>query len=144
MSGHRLLRSTSVISAMTFLSRVSGLVRDQVYAHVFGAGGAMDAFFVAFRVPNFMRRLSAEGSFSMAFVPVLAQYREKRTHAEVKQLVDRVAGTLSASLDEVIAKRQPQLLAIGRHNRGVLAQTLLSCLAQHYLTKPPCDVLVAR
>ena len=87
MSGHRLLRSTSVISAMTFLSRVSGLVRDQVYAHVFGAGGAMDAFFVAFRVPNFMRRLSAEGSFSMAFVPVLAQYREKHTHAEVKQLV---------------------------------------------------------
>lgn len=55
-----------------------------------------------------------------------------------------VAGTLSASLDEVIAKRQPQLLAIGRHNRGVLAQTLLSSLAQHYLTKPPCDVLVVR
>ena len=55
-----------------------------------------------------------------------------------------VPGTLSASLDEVIAKRQPQLLAIGRHNRGVLAQTLLSSLAQHYLTKPPCDVLVVR
>lgn len=53
-------------------------------------------------------------------------------------------GTLSATLDEVIAKRQPQLLALGRHNRGVLAQTLLSSLAQHYLTKPPCDVLVAR
>lgn len=103
MSGHRLLRSTSVISAMTFLSRVSGLVRDQVYAHVFGAGGAMDAFFVAFRVPNFMRRLSAEGSFSMAFVPVLAQYREKYSHAEVRQLVDRVAGTLSAALLAITA-----------------------------------------
>ncbi|MBP8172322.1 MAG: universal stress protein, partial [Pseudomonas sp.] len=51
---------------------------------------------------------------------------------------------LSASLDEVIAQRQPQLLALGRHNRGVLAQTLLSSLAQHYLNKPPCDVLVAR
>lgn len=98
MSGHRLLRSTSLISAMTLLSRVSGLVRDQVFAHVFGAGGVMDAFFVAFRVPNFMRRLSAEGSFSMAFVPVLAEYREKRGQAEIKALVDRVAGALSAAL----------------------------------------------
>jgi putative peptidoglycan lipid II flippase len=103
MSGHRLLRSTSVISAMTLLSRVSGLVRDQIYAHVFGAGGAMDAFFVAFRVPNFMRRLSAEGSFSMAFVPVLAQYREKHSQAEIKELVDRVAGTLSAALLAITA-----------------------------------------
>ena len=74
MSG-KLLRSAAVFSSMTFLSRLSGLVRDQVYAHVFGAGGMMDAFFVAFRIPNFMRRLSAEGSFSMAFVPVLAEYK---------------------------------------------------------------------
>lgn len=103
MSDSRLLRSTTVFSAMTFLSRVSGLVRDQVYAHVFGAGAAMDAFFVAFRIPNFMRRLSAEGSFSMAFVPVLAEYREKRSHAEVKALVDRVAGTLAAAMLVVTA-----------------------------------------
>lgn len=93
-----LLRSTAVFSAMTFLSRVSGLVRDQVYAAVFGASPAMDAFVVAFRIPNFMRRLSAEGSFSMAFVPVLAEYKEKRSQAEVKELVDRVAGTLTAVL----------------------------------------------
>lgn len=59
-------------------------------------------------------------------------------------LFTAIIGTLSASLDEVIAQRQPQLLALGRHNRGVLAQTLLSSLAQHYLNKPPCDVLVAR
>ncbi|MBB6064070.1 putative peptidoglycan lipid II flippase [Pseudoxanthomonas broegbernensis] len=98
-----LLRSTAVFSAMTLLSRVSGLVRDQVYAHVFGAGAAMDAFFVAFRLPNFMRRLSAEGSFSMAFVPVLAEYRQTRDHAEVKELVDRVAGTLAAALLVVTA-----------------------------------------
>ena len=77
MSGNRLLRSTAIFSSMTFLSRLSGLVRDQVYAHVFGAGGMMDAFFVAFRIPNFMRRLSAEGSFSMAFVPVLNELRER-------------------------------------------------------------------
>ncbi|WP_407352242.1 murein biosynthesis integral membrane protein MurJ [Luteimonas sp. R10] len=93
-----LLRSTAVFSAMTFVSRISGLVRDQVYAAVFGAGPAMDAFVVAFRIPNFLRRLSAEGSFSMAFVPVLAEYREKQDHAAVKALVDRVAGTLLAVL----------------------------------------------
>ncbi len=103
MSGPRLLRSASIFSAMTFLSRISGLVRDQVYAQVFGASAAMDAFFIAFRIPNFMRRLSAEGSFSMAFVPVLAEYREKHGHAEVKALVDRVAGTLFAALLVVTA-----------------------------------------
>ncbi len=98
MSGNRLLRSTAVFSSMTFISRVSGLVRDQVYAAVFGAGPAMDAFVVAFRIPNFMRRLSAEGSFSMAFVPVLAEYKAKGDQAAIKALVDRVAGTLTAFL----------------------------------------------
>ncbi|KRA51965.1 murein biosynthesis integral membrane protein MurJ [Pseudoxanthomonas sp. Root630] len=97
MSG-KLLRSAAVFSSMTFLSRLSGLVRDQVYAHVFGAGGMMDAFFVAFRIPNFMRRLSAEGSFSMAFVPVLAEYKATRSPEEVKALIDRVTGTLAAAL----------------------------------------------
>ena len=93
-----LLRSTAVFSSMTFLSRITGLVRDQVYAGVFGASPAMDAFVVAFRIPNFMRRLSAEGSFSMAFVPVLAEYKARGDHAAVKALVDRVAGTLLAVL----------------------------------------------
>lgn len=55
-----------------------------------------------------------------------------------------IPGTLSASLDEVISKRQPQLLALGRHNRGALAQALLGSLAQHYLHKAPCDVLLVR
>ena len=102
MSG-KLLRSAAVFSSMTFLSRLSGLVRDQVYANVFGAGGMMDAFFVAFRIPNFMRRLSAEGSFSMAFVPVLAEYKEKHGQDAVRELVDRVAGTLLAALLVVTA-----------------------------------------
>ncbi|WP_027071860.1 MULTISPECIES: murein biosynthesis integral membrane protein MurJ [unclassified Luteimonas] len=93
-----MLRSTAVFSAMTLVSRISGLVRDQVYAAVFGANPAMDAFLVAFRIPNFLRRLSAEGSFSMAFVPVLSEYRERRDHAAVRELVDRVAGTLLAVL----------------------------------------------
>lgn len=94
----RLLRSTALVSAMTFMSRISGFVRDQVYAITFGASPAMDAFFVAFRIPNFLRRLSAEGSFSLAFVPVLSEYKETRRHAEVKELVDRVTGTLMAAL----------------------------------------------
>ncbi|MGH8063593.1 MAG: lipid II flippase MurJ, partial [Pseudoxanthomonas sp.] len=98
MSGNRLLRSTAVFSSMTFLSRVFGLVRDQVYAAVFGASPAMEAFVVAFRIPNFMRRLSAEGSFSMAFVPVLAEYKANGDRAAVKDLIDRVTGTLTAFL----------------------------------------------
>lgn len=103
MSGGGLLRSTTVFSAMTFISRVSGLIRDQIYAAVFGASPAMDAFVVAFRIPNFMRRLSAEGSFSMAFVPVLAEYKAKHDEAAVKELIDRVAGTLTAALLVVTA-----------------------------------------
>ncbi|MFQ6310186.1 murein biosynthesis integral membrane protein MurJ [Lysobacter capsici] len=98
MSKGGLLRSSVIFSAMTLISRVTGLVRDQVYAWQFGASPAMDAFFIAFRIPNFMRRISAEGSFSMAFVPVLAEYKEKQDHAAVKALVDRVTGTLMAAL----------------------------------------------
>ena len=114
MSG-KLLRSAAVFSSMTFLSRLSGLVRDQVYANVFGAGGMMDAFFVAFRIPNFMRRLSAEGSFSMAFVPVLAEYKATRSADEVKALVDRVAGTLTAALlvlTAIVILLAPQLARV--------------------------------
>jgi putative peptidoglycan lipid II flippase len=103
MSGSRLLRSSAVFSAMTFLSRIAGLVRDQVYAFVFGANPAMDVFVAAFRIPNFMRRLSAEGSFSMAFVPVLAEYKEKHGPAAVRELIDRVTGALLAVLLVVTA-----------------------------------------
>lgn len=98
MSGGRLLRSTAIFSSMTFLSRLTGLVRDQIYAIVFGANPAMDVFIAAFRIPNFMRRLSAEGSFSMAFVPVLAEYKEKHGHQAVRELIDRVTGVLTAAL----------------------------------------------
>jgi len=103
MSGPRLLRSTAIFSSMTFLSRLSGLARDQVYAIVFGGSPAMDVFVAAFRIPNFMRRLSAEGSFSMAFVPVLAEYKEKHGPQAVRELIDRVGGTLAAALLAVTA-----------------------------------------
>src|SRR5690554_4069878 len=93
-----LLRSSGVVGIMTMLSRVLGLVRDMVIARYFGAGTAADAFFVAFKIPNFLRRLFAEGAFSQAFVPVLSSYRESRDISEVKRLVDAVAGSLGLVL----------------------------------------------
>ena len=80
------------------LSRVMGLLRDIVIAHGFGAGASADAFFVAFKIPNFLRRLFAEGAFSQAFVPVLSEYRSQGSQAAVKALVDRVAGALGLVL----------------------------------------------
>ncbi|WP_245756642.1 murein biosynthesis integral membrane protein MurJ [Amphritea atlantica] len=83
---------------MTMLSRVMGLIRDVVVANYFGAGSSADAFFVAFKIPNFLRRLFAEGAFSQAFVPVLSEYRSLKDLAAVKHLVDRVAGSLGLVL----------------------------------------------
>lgn len=98
-----LLRSSVVVSVMTMLSRILGMVRDMVVASYFGAGASADAFFVAFKIPNFLRRLFAEGAFAQAFVPVLSEYREKRSFAEVKQLVDRTAGMLGLILTALTA-----------------------------------------
>lgn len=89
-----LWRSTFIVSAMTMLSRVLGLVRDVVLLNVFGAGKDFDTFVVAFRIPNFFRRLFAEGAFSQAFIPVLTEYKTSRTHAEVQILISRVFGCL--------------------------------------------------
>jgi putative peptidoglycan lipid II flippase len=93
-----LLRSVAKVGSNTFLSRVLGFIRDLVFAHVFGADAKTDAFFVAFKIPNFWRRLFAEGSFSVAFVPVLSEYKAKRSFEELKEFVDRVAGTLGGVL----------------------------------------------
>ena len=94
----KLLRSGIVVSVMTMISRVLGLARDMVIAYFFGAAAGADAFVLAFRIPNFFRRLFAEGAFSQAFVPVLSEYKTKRTHDEVKMLVDRTAGSLGLVL----------------------------------------------
>ena len=93
-----LLRSSAVVGAMTMLSRVLGLVRDIVIAAFVGASANADAFFVAFKIPNFLRRLFAEGAFSQAFVPVLADYKEAGSHAAVRAFIDRVAGVLGGTL----------------------------------------------
>lgn len=93
-----LLRSTAVFSGLTMVSRVLGFVRDMVFANLFGAAAATDAFFVAFKIPNFLRRLFAEGAFSQAFVPVLTEYKTLRDKAEVRLLVADVSGTLGLVL----------------------------------------------
>ncbi|RKQ95851.1 putative peptidoglycan lipid II flippase [Kushneria sinocarnis] len=97
-TGNGLLRSGAVVGVMTMLSRVLGLVRDVVIATLFGAGSGADAFFIAFRIPNFMRRLFAEGAFNQAFVPVLSEYATQREHRETRELLDATAGTLALVL----------------------------------------------
>src|SRR5690625_3366120 len=89
-----LLRGLLSFRSMTMISRVLGLARDIAINTAFGASAATDAFWVAFRIPNFMRRLFAEGSFSTAFVPVFTEYKQKRSHEELRELVACVAGTL--------------------------------------------------
>lgn len=89
-----LLRVLATVSSLTLLSRILGFVRDFVIARAFGAGVLTDAFFVAFRLPNLLRRLFAEGAFSQAFVPLLAEYRNQRGIEATRQLVDRVATML--------------------------------------------------
>ena len=94
----KLLKSTAIVSSMTMLSRVLGFARDMVFAQIFGARAITDAFFVAFKIPNFMRRLFAEGAFSQSFVPVLGECKKKGKHRDVKDLVDHVSGSLGLLL----------------------------------------------
>jgi putative peptidoglycan lipid II flippase len=98
-----IFKSTTVVGFTTLLSRITGLWRDMVYSQAFGAGMVMDAFLVAYKIPNFLRRLFAEGSFSQSFVPVVSEFRVRRPHAEVRELVGGVAGTLGAVLFAVTA-----------------------------------------
>jgi putative peptidoglycan lipid II flippase len=97
-----LLNSSAVVGVMTMLSRVMGLVRDVVIARLIGAGGYADAFFVAFKIPQFLRRLFAEGAFAQAFVPVLSEYRQRYEAegnvAAIKGLINAVCGVLGGTL----------------------------------------------
>lgn len=93
-----LLKALATVSSMTLLSRILGFVRDFIIARAFGAGVATDAFFVAFRLPNLLRRLFAEGAFSQAFVPILAEYKNKRGAEETRYLADHVATLLFLAL----------------------------------------------
>lgn len=93
-----LLKTLATISSMTMLSRVTGLIRELLIARAFGASAFTDAFFVAFRIPNLLRRLFAEGAFSQAFVPILAEYKNREGEAATRNLVDYVASALFWSL----------------------------------------------
>lgn len=93
-----LAASLAKVGGNTLLSRILGFVRDLVVARAFGADAGTDAFFVAFKIPNFMRRLFAEGAFSMAFVPVFSAYRETHGFPALKHFVDDIAGTFGVAL----------------------------------------------
>ena len=104
-----LLRSSGVVASMTMCSRVLGLLRDIVIARFIGADAMADAFFVAFKIPNFFRRLFAEGAFSQAFVPVLAEYREAGSQAAVEALINSVAGVLGSIIAMIDLQFLPSL-----------------------------------
>ncbi|NOR80054.1 MAG: murein biosynthesis integral membrane protein MurJ, partial [Methyloprofundus sp.] len=94
----KLFKSTVIVSSMTMISRILGFIRDMMFARIFGAGSETDAFFVAFKIPNFLRRLFAEGAFAQAFVPVLSDYKEQGGKAALRYFIDRTAGTLAIIL----------------------------------------------
>lgn len=98
-----LLAVLAKISSMTMLSRVLGFIRDAIVARIFGAGAAMDAFVVAFRLPNLLRRIFAEGAFAQAFVPVLSEFKQNRTPENTRIFLQYVAGMLSFALVIVTA-----------------------------------------
>ena len=98
-----LFKSSAIVSGMTLPSRILGFVRDMVVAVTFGASGLTDAFFVAFRIPNLLRRMFAEGAFAQAFVPVFTEYRETRSDEELHDLANHVAGTLTLVLSFITA-----------------------------------------
>ncbi len=93
-----MFKSTLIVSAMTLLSRILGFIRDVVFAREFAASAGMDAFLIAFKIPNFMRRLFAEGAFNQAFVPTLGEYKESKDKEAVKDLIQHVSGTLGGWL----------------------------------------------
>lgn len=98
----KLFKSTSLVAAMTMTSRVVGFLRDVVFAILFGATPVFDAYVVAFKIPNFLRRLFADGAFSQAFVPILSEYRESHTEESMRDFIARVAGTLGATVMMVV------------------------------------------
>lgn len=101
MSG-RLIKSTSIVAGFTLLSRITGFIRDIILASAFGASGLFDAFLVAYKIPNFLRRLFGEGAFSQAFVPILADYRENQPEKNVREFVSHVFGTLAVTVGFVV------------------------------------------
>jgi len=134
-----LLKSGSIVSAMTLISRILGFLRDQIFAIVFGAGPLTDAFLVAFKIPNFLRRLFAEGAFAQSFVPVFSEYKETRSPQALKALAAKVSGTLGTIVlllsiaGSLFAPALISLFAPGFENDGerALTATALQHLPYH-------------
>ncbi len=126
----KLFRSTSIVSGMTLLSRLVGFARDVILSMAFGAGPAFDAFVIAFKLPNFVRQLFADGAFSQAFVPIIAEYKTIMPPDKVREFIDRVTGVLFVSLFVVVVIAQlfaPFIVMI-------FAPGFLGDLAQFHLT----------
>ena len=118
-----LLKTLAAISSMTMLSRVTGLLRESLFARAFGASAYTDAFIIAFRIPNLLRRLFAEGAFSQAFVPILSEYKTQHGEGATKGLVDHVAtslvwATVITSLVGIVAAPVLLLLIAGGLERN--------------------------
>ena len=104
MNKHKeITRSAGMVGSLTLLSRIAGYVRDMVIAYFFGASASTDAFWVAFRIPNLLRRLFAEGSLTISFIPVFTDYLEKGDKAEAKKVEDAVFTALLSILIVVSA-----------------------------------------
>ena len=93
-----LFKTLASVGGMTTISRILGFIRDNIIARIFGVGVETDAFFVAFKIPNLFRRISAEGAFTQAFVPILAEYKTKKSKIEVSYLINKVATLLGIFL----------------------------------------------
>ena len=98
-----LLSLLGKVGSMTMLSRILGFVRDMIIARVFGAGDATDAFFTAFKLPNLLRRIFAEGAFAQAFVPILAEYKQTKSPETTREFVRHIAGMLTFVLTIITA-----------------------------------------
>ncbi len=131
---NRLLRGVSQFASMTMISRLLGFVRDVVFAYLFGAGALMDAFFVAFKIPNFLRRLCAEGAFSQAFIPVLTSYKENEDHAALRNFVANMSGFLALVVGALVLLMMYQApWVIWVFAPGFAAQPDTMALAVHLL-----------
>jgi peptidoglycan biosynthesis protein MviN/MurJ (putative lipid II flippase) len=127
-----LLKSLAAVSSMTMFSRVLGFARDAIVARVFGAGMATDAFFVAFKLPNLLRRIFAEGAFSQAFVPILAEYKSQQGEEATRTFIAYVSGllTLVLAVVTVLGMLAAPCAGLYRYARQVCADV---GAAAHYL-----------
>src|SRR3990167_1169228 len=128
----KLVKSTSTVAIFTLLSRIGGFLRDMIFANIFGAGALFDAFVVAFRLPNFLRRLFGEGAFAQAFVPILAEHRAKQSHEEVQAFVNHVAGTLAFAVACVVISAE------------IFSPLLIMIFAPGFLHLHPASFLAAQ